>query len=283
MMEEVISSPKHSCSYAAYLAAPYRSIKHSSYFAAYDELFGSYYGNPVTFVEIGVLDGGSLFMWRELFGPEARIIGVELNPEAKRWEKDGFEIYCGNQADRDFWQHFVTKVGPVDVVLDDGGHTFEQQIVTTECLLPHIADGGILAVEDTHTSYMKAFGGPSPASFIEFAKNIVDGVHYRSEKLSGRPYERTVHSLEFFESIVAFKIDRRQAMASHEVDNNKPGFGTHDFRYGAPKPDKKPNRLKQKIGELIPGAKLPIHSIRRKWAIRKLRMENRKLLQNFKY
>ncbi|CAN0599536.1 unnamed protein product, partial [Laminaria digitata] len=165
---------------------------------------------------------------------------------------------------------FVTEVGPVDVVLDDGGHTFEQQIVTTECLLPYVADGGTLAVEDTHTSYLDSFGGPSPVSFMEFAKNIIDGVNYRSEKLSGRPYEKIVHSLQFFESIVAFKIDRRQAVASHEIDNEKPGFGAHDFRYGAATPERKPHKLKQKIGDLMPFAKTLVASVRSKRAIKKL-------------
>ncbi|NBP54584.1 MAG: class I SAM-dependent methyltransferase, partial [Actinobacteria bacterium] len=31
-------------------------------------------------------------MWREFLGPNARIIGIDLNPLAKRWESEGFEI-----------------------------------------------------------------------------------------------------------------------------------------------------------------------------------------------
>lgn len=265
------------------MGSPYRSIKHSSYFAAYDELFGPYFDQPITFVEIGVLDGGSLFMWRELFGPDARIIGVELNPEAKRWEQDGFEIYCGSQSDREFWQRFTAEVGPVDVVLDDGGHTFEQQIVTTDCLLPHIKDGGLLAVEDTHTSYMENFGGPSPASFVEFAKNMIDGVNYRFGKLSDRPHERVAHSVHFYESIVAFKVDRAKALVSEQVDNGKPGFGAHDYRYGAANAEKASGGVIRKIGKLVPFAKPLAGTIRRKRAASKARGEFRKLLDSFKY
>lgn len=281
--ETVISNLEQSRSYAAYCASPYRSIKHSSYFAAYDELFGSYFGKPITFVEIGVLDGGSLFMWRELFGPDARIIGVELNPGAKKWEKDGFEIYCGSQSDREFWKHFITEVGPIDVALDDGGHTFEQQIITTECLLPQIKDGGILAVEDTHTSYMESFGGPSPASFVEFAKNIVDGVNYRFGKLSGRTHERIVHSVQFFESIIAFKVDRGKAVSSHQVDNGKPGFGAHDYRHGAAETAGTAGGLTRRIAKLVPFAKPVAKVIRRKRTASKLRAQTSKLLSSFKY
>jgi hypothetical protein len=85
--------------YKCYESAKYLSVKHSSYFQVYEELFSKYRGKKITFVEIGVLNGGSLFMWRNYFGSESRIIGVEFNPAAKKWEKDGFEIYIGSQSD----------------------------------------------------------------------------------------------------------------------------------------------------------------------------------------
>jgi hypothetical protein len=53
-------------------------------------LFERYRGKSITFVEIGVFSGGSLFMWRDYFGPQARIIGVEFNPDAVRWREHGF-------------------------------------------------------------------------------------------------------------------------------------------------------------------------------------------------
>ena len=65
----------------AYDSRPYSSSKHSSYFQVYDQLFTGFIGKPITFVEIDVANVGSLFMWREFFGPNARIIGIDLNPE----------------------------------------------------------------------------------------------------------------------------------------------------------------------------------------------------------
>ena len=112
----------------------------------------------------------SLFMWREFFGPEARIIGIDLNPNAKKWEKDGFEIFIGNQSDRNFWAEVVKEVGNFDIILDDGGHTYEQQIVSVECLIDFVNDGGMIVVEDTHTSYMNGFGRRK-YSFINYVKN----------------------------------------------------------------------------------------------------------------
>lgn len=217
----------------AFLKSPYSSSKHSTYFPVYDRLFSRFAGTEFTFVEVGVLNGGSLFMWRELFGDKARIIGVELNPEAKRWEKDGFEIFIGSQSDPAFWKNFFAEVGPIDVLLDDGGHTFEQQIITLESALPHIKDGGLLVVEDTHTSYMPEFGGPSPVSFVNYAKNIADGVNYRFGRLASKhKSESAIYSVQFFESFVAFEIDRQLCgITSEPVINAGKTFDVEDYRY----------------------------------------------------
>jgi hypothetical protein len=42
--------------------APHPSIKTTSYFPAYVQLFQHLRGTECTFVETGILDGGSLFM-----------------------------------------------------------------------------------------------------------------------------------------------------------------------------------------------------------------------------
>src|SRR5581483_8689849 len=132
--------------YQSYMRSPYLSRKHSSYFQTYTDLFERYRGKELTFVEIGVMDGGSLFMWRDYLGPKARIIGIELNPGAKRWQQDGFEIFTGSQSDPQFWRSFFQTVGPGHVRPDDGGHTFEQQIVTVHSCIPNVRDGGMIVV-----------------------------------------------------------------------------------------------------------------------------------------
>ena len=66
------------------------SLKCDTYFQVYEEMFNKYIGKKITFVEVGVLQGGSLFMWREYFGKDARIIGIDLHPNAKELEKHGF-------------------------------------------------------------------------------------------------------------------------------------------------------------------------------------------------
>tara|TARA_B110000977_G_scaffold67045_2_gene91080 strand:- start:108 stop:764 length:657 start_codon:yes stop_codon:yes gene_type:complete len=170
-------------------------------------------------------------MWRDYFGPNARIIGVDLNPNAKKWESEGFEIYIGSQSDTAFWEKFIEEVGLIDVVLDDGGHTYEQQIITTESLLTSMKDGGIIVVEDTHTSYMEGFG-PKSKSFIEYTKKLIDDVNMRFGKFESFSSERRFWSIEVVESMVAFKIKNKAAeLRSEPTVNNGIDDSAEDFRH----------------------------------------------------
>ncbi len=200
------------------------SLKFSNYFSIYEKLFSRFRGKKITFVEIGVLSGGSLFMWKKYFGENARIIGVELNPEAKKFENYGFEIFTGNQSDPEFWKEFFEKVGEVDVILDDGGHTNFQQIISSCSCIPFIKDEGLMVVEDVFHSYgisygEKGFYNPSKYSFINFCKKSIDDVNLRFP--GGKNFKFTlnkfIYSIEFFESIVAFNINRTLSKKKNEV------------------------------------------------------------------
>ena len=170
-------------------------------------------------------------MWRDFFGPKARIIGIDLDPNAKKWEKFGFEIFIGNQSSPSFWKDFKKKVGKIDIVLDDGGHTYEQQIITTECLLDHIKDGGLLVVEDTHTSYMSDFG-PKKYSFIEYTKKMIDSLNSRFRLFYGNKGDDRIWSIRIYESIVALKINKKAtSIPSKQIDNGGERNNATDFRY----------------------------------------------------
>ena len=210
------------------------SLKCNTYFQAYEELLDKYVGKEITFVEIGVLHGGSLFMWREYFGTKAKIIGIDLNPNAKKLEKDGFDIYIGSQSDKNFWKSFFDKVGNIDVLLDDGGHENHQQIITMSQTIPHIKDGGTLITEDTHTSYLKKFGNPSKYSFINYSKYLVDVINSRfpsDEIKKNNDFRNKIYSIVFFESMVALKIDAKKSIENTVLNNEKQNLeNIHDLR-----------------------------------------------------
>ncbi len=123
MLPQSDSINSHPRLFDIYKRTKYLSVKHDSYFQVYEELLKGYVGKPITFVEVGIFNGGSIFMWREFLGPQARIVGIDCNPSSLQWRDHGFEIFLGDQADPLFWRNFFHEVGPVDVLLDDGGHT----------------------------------------------------------------------------------------------------------------------------------------------------------------
>lgn len=219
-----------------YDEVPYLSIKYDSYFFVYEALLEKYVDREITLVEVGVFNGGSLFMWREFFGPKARIIGIDLNPDALEWTKNGFEIYIGDQSSDKFWVDLYQKIGKVDVLIDDGGHTNRQQIITSHYAIQNINDGGLLIVEDVHTNYFREFGNPSRYSFVNFAHRIVDGVNSRAYSLrrTYAQYSSRVYSVSFFESMVAFQIDSRLCKQSVPTSNNGASRDVTDFRYQGP-------------------------------------------------
>ena len=210
------------------------SIKWSSYFQVYEKIFSNYRNKRIKFVEIGVANGGSLFMWQKYFGKKAKIIGIDLNPRAKKLEKDGLKIYIGNQSDKKFWDYFYKKEGKVDIILDDGGHKNLQQISTVHYSLPYIKNGGKIIVEDTSTSYLKKeFDNPSKYSFINYAKNVVDIIHRRSPLLRKKLsfYSKKIFLVEFFESIVVFSIDSKKCFQNKEVSNKAQNEWSIDYRH----------------------------------------------------
>jgi len=199
------------------------SLKCDSYFQVYEEMFNQYVGKKITFVEVGVLQGGSLFMWREYFGKDARIIGVDLHPNAKELEKYGFEIYIGSQSDKNFWKNFYTKVGKIDILLDDGGHVNDQQIITLSESINNVNDGGIIMTEDVHTSYFKKFGNPSKYSYINYSKFLIDIVNSRfpETEIKKNNFSSKIYSVSFFESIVAIKINSKKSIEPNILRNTE--------------------------------------------------------------
>lgn len=224
---------KKTVSFKSFIKSKYYCSKHKNYFEVYDRLFSPYRNKKITFVDIGVFSGGSLFMWKNFFGKKAKIIGVELNPLAKRFEKYGFKIFIGDQSNPIFWKNFFKKVGKVDLILDDGGHTNYQQIITLNSCIPNIKDEGLMVVEDVHASYIKKkFYNPSKRSFINYNKRLVDDINARFPNLPQFKFSLNnfIYSIENFESIVSFKINKRLCKLNEMIDNKRKNIQPTEMR-----------------------------------------------------
>lgn len=149
------------------------------YFPVYHRHLERFRDRPVRVLEIGVYRGGGLAMWQHYLGPEATVVGLDVDPAAKDAAGPGFTVELGDQADPEVLRRVHARYGPFDVVIDDGGHTMVQQRTTVETLFPLLAEDGVLLVEDCHTSYWPEYeGGRGRAgTFVEWVKDRLDDLH----------------------------------------------------------------------------------------------------------
>lgn len=180
------------------------------YFDIYHNHFRRFRGLHVKILEIGVFKGGSLQMWKSYFGDKAKIYGVDIDPKCKELEEDQINIFIGDQADRGFLQGIRDKIGPIDILIDDGGHTMIQQITTFEELYPAVSPNGIYLVEDLHTSYWEEYGGgyKKKESFIEYAKEFIDSInawHSHDPELTPSNLTKTATGIHFYDSVIVIE------------------------------------------------------------------------------
>lgn len=204
-----------------------RIHKWMHYFDIYHRHFERFRGKPVVVLEFGVSHGGSLQMWRDYFGRKARIYGVDINPRCAELAGRGTRVLIGDQEDREFLRSVMVETGPVDVVIEDGGHTMGQQIATFEEVYPHMKKNGVFLIEDLHTSYWKRYGGGyrREGTFMEYAKGLVDQLnawHSREPDFEVDAFTRSTRSMHFYDSIIVF--ERGVVPKPHHKRTGRPSF-----------------------------------------------------------
>lgn len=198
------------------------------YFDIYHRHFARFRGKRPVVVEFGVSQGGSLQMWRKYFGRRATIFGIDVDPRCARFEGRRTRILIGDQEDRDFLRRVVAETGPIDVVIEDGGHRMGQQIATFEEVYPAVKPDGVFLIEDLHTSYWPKYGGGHrrDGTFMEYAKGLTDQLnawHSRTpETLSVDEFTRTTRSMHFYDSIVVF--EKGEVTQPHAERTGTPSF-----------------------------------------------------------
>ena len=105
-----------------------------------------------TILEVGVWKGASLRTWRDFF-PNAKIFGFEIDPgfevvgedRIKTFAIDGYlaETYAGP---------IMQEIGAVDFFVDDALHFEGPQVKLFGFVWPHIAPGGVYAIEECHNN-----------------------------------------------------------------------------------------------------------------------------------
>ena len=132
------------------LAIKYGADKSSiihGYTEPYNKLFKPIKKSVKKLLEVGVLRGNSLRMWRDYF-PSATIYGLD---NIKSYLKDDERIKCfyADQKNSLSLADGMKNInGKLDIIIDDGSHILSDQIITLKTLIHYLKDGGYYVIED---------------------------------------------------------------------------------------------------------------------------------------
>jgi len=204
--------------------------KWNHYFEIYDRHFNDLAGKEIHLLEIGVSQGGSIQLWKKFFGPKLHYYGIDINPACKQFEEENVTIFIGSQEDPAFLKDLKKQIPELDILIDDGGHTMRQQIVSFELLFDKIKNNGIYLCEDNHTSYWYNFGGgmKRKGTYLEYIKNLIDVMHlwYAGEKtkIYNHHLKDKIFAIHIYDSIVVIEKRKINPPADVKSGNYTVGY-----------------------------------------------------------
>jgi len=182
------------------------SLEHD-YLHKYERLFEPFRDAPLTLLEIGVFNGGSLRLWEEYF-PCATIVGLDIDPACKQYEGGRRVVEIGSQSDAAAIEIIGRKYKP-HIIIDDGSHQADHILISFETLYPLLASGGIYIVEDIgiHSgSTAAAYRGSAPMSPQEYFLNLARRIACPADDVPvNRRIARVTETVEFFQDAAVIR------------------------------------------------------------------------------
>lgn len=123
-------------------------------------------------LEIGVMDGLSMKMWRDYY-PNAEIVGIDIKPMEFMHNTDWCVpesvqlIQCDGTDPKQ-----TKKLGMFDIIIDDGSHYWADQQKSFDILYKQqLNKGGTYILEDLWTSYIDYYAN-AKINTLEYLKRL---------------------------------------------------------------------------------------------------------------
>lgn len=175
-------------------------------------------GHPVSLLEIGVQNGGSLQVWKKYLPAGSRIVGIDINPACAKLDLDeNTTVHIADGTDKAVLDGVLGDL-TFDIIIDDGSHRSDHIISTYKALFSRVRGGGKFIIEDLHASYWSEYGGGfrTEGSAMEFLKRLADGLncdHFRDTEAASkaeidhlRDFGRSVARMTFYDSVVVMEF-----------------------------------------------------------------------------
>lgn len=154
----------------------------------------------ITLLEIGIADGASHKMWHDWM-PNAMIHGLDISKSAPCSGYDRLRYHHGDQESAADIGKLVASAGPMDVIIDDGGHVASAVISCLEMLFLNLRPGGIYVIEDLHVGSDDRNRIQSGRAPMKMGSSRVTALEYLAALQNPHP---TFGSIEIFKDNIAF-------------------------------------------------------------------------------
>jgi hypothetical protein len=155
-------------------------------------------------LEIGVRKGSSLRVWKDYFR-HGIVYGIDIDKETMIEDEPRIKTFLADQTDKEALQKIAQKYGPFDIIIDDGSHWYEHQIISFFSLWDFVKPGGFYFIEDVMDT--DKFGGePVWETFL-----ISD-----AEKVLFNRKKPEYESVQFFRNLVCFKKITKNLVQLHK-------------------------------------------------------------------
>ena len=127
----------------------------NGYLQWYDPILQPLVGQKITVLELGVLNGGSLLLWRDYF-PGGTVVGIDRQLPSDVAGEERIHMFQGNQDDTAFLSDVARRTAPsgFDLIIDDASHIGTLTSVAFWHLFDnHLKSSGLYAIEDWGTGY----------------------------------------------------------------------------------------------------------------------------------
>ena len=127
--------------------------------------------------EIGVLDGASLRMWSSYY-PLAQITGFDIIDKSSLKFNDNVTVKLLDQGNKEQLEKLANENTDIDIIIDDGSHIIEHQIMTFEILFNSLKSNGQYILEDLHTStdLFNEFNYSNNKGALQYLNDIIQNI-----------------------------------------------------------------------------------------------------------
>jgi hypothetical protein len=125
-----------------------------SYIEKYELFFEEFRNKKINILEIGVLNGKSVLLWKEFF-KDANIYAVDINNKDHLKLKDEKTFILHSDATKNDFLNLIKNIR-FDIIIDDGSHILIDQINSFKLLKNSLKEKSLYIIEDVFYSHINS-------------------------------------------------------------------------------------------------------------------------------